>query len=288
MIYNRIGSAGTYQMRPNSGSRMQTTGNRRCTFCKDIEGNESIQYSHHVSECPYLKINICNNCFYRGHTAGYCPNKTRFSGMMNLATVANRELARNPEMDIETKLKHETTIMKFLGETDYRLNMMRILKGALKGNCKFCLNSQQYDPYNFWHNNHQICNCPRLALVVCKNCKQKGHCDKVCPKNIDKSVDMGPADLSNFNFVFTSLPKPKPSEPSSPELELSDSEENSDEEDNKKRGPRLMTQSANAFTNAYHDASQFILDFDQLDENPEENPKKKPKTFEEYMANLSI
>ena len=39
-------------------------------------------------------------------------------------------------------------------------------------------------------NNHSLAKCPRLALVVCRYCGNKGHTDRKCPKKQEKESRM--------------------------------------------------------------------------------------------------
>lgn len=153
-----------------------------CTICKFIPGNEDCMFSHCANNCPFMKTNICTNCFQTGHTPKYCTNRTVFVSAPRLTDVKRQCPAEEVEQEMLNRIiQHENAI-----------NKITILNGGYHGACTFCKNSRQYNPQNRWMNNHVLQTCPRLALVVCRCCGNRGHTDKKCPqKNQEEIVDDG-------------------------------------------------------------------------------------------------
>ena len=119
-----------------------------------------------------MKTNICTNCFQYGHTPKYCRNQKVFVSRPVLADVLKYRTGEEAEDEmLKRVIQHEKICEK-----------LAILNGHYTGACTFCRNSKQYNPCNRWMNNHTLAKCPRLALVVCRYCGQKGHTDRKCSK----------------------------------------------------------------------------------------------------------
>ena len=151
-----------------------------CTICKFIPGNEEYIFSHNAFGCPFMKTNICTNCFQYGHTPKYCQNQKVFTSPPLLTDVKRYYSGEAAEDEMLKRLVQHEKVCERLS----------ILNGGYTGACTFCRNSKQYNPCNRWMNNHSLSKCPRLALVVCRYCGNKGHTDRKCPKKQEKESRM--------------------------------------------------------------------------------------------------
>lgn len=164
-----------------------------CTICKFIPGNEEYIFTHTAFECPFMKTNICTNCFQYGHTPKYCKQQKVFVSRPVLADVERYRSGEDAEDEmLKRVIQYEKVCEK-----------LAILNGNYTGACTFCRNSKQYNPCNRWMNNHTLTKCPRLALVVCRFCGCKGHTDRKCQKKqqqetaCDSDEMMGGVDGEN-------------------------------------------------------------------------------------------
>lgn len=172
-------------------SNQQTYPNRTlCTFCSMIPDNAALMNTHTVSNCPYLKINICTNCFKRGHTQKYCTERNNVQVLkqkVHAETLAQEKVNKeslNMKEKYTLDIKLEIIKMRLNCAIEHQTHMYNVIhRGALKGQCNFCTKSKQYNEANVWQNNHTINICPKLAMVTCRTCHGRGHMDSHCPTN---------------------------------------------------------------------------------------------------------
>ena len=149
----------------------------------------------------------------------------------------------------------------------------RLAAGLIKGCCKYCANSKQYKEDDVWMNNHITSDCPRLALVQCSECRQRGHNASHCPlKAKPPPVELAHPMLG-MAFVFTSLPKmsvnkSKGTTTMSANIRIlkRKSSNNSDRPIIPRRRPRSLKQMTQEEIEKWEEMTQFILDFEQFEE----------------------
>lgn len=172
-----------------------------CNVCSYIPGNDRYVYTHNASECPFLKTVVCQNCLEMGHFDHQCragANMTALKkpGLLKYGpTTFVSDSCSSMDCDVDDKCDHclqkynerikmeircDIHNVKMLTNYESKVHRQDIINGSNKGQCNFCKNSKEYNENNVWFNNHIMKNCPRLALVVCKLCRGRGHNDKHC------------------------------------------------------------------------------------------------------------
>lgn len=206
------------QQQQQHQQRMQ----RKCTICEKIDGNQKIMHTHKVSECPFLKTNVCTICLEFGHMPSHCKNQP-IPPVRTPAFLLNTEDSNNERdgeivcmlcmesdetcidcgvkylEDMEKHVQKEKEKIRELCQyqdiLEKRSCRMAIINGFYQGLCGFCKNSKEYNPNNIWQNNHTIKNCPKLALTVCRSCGGKGHTDRYCKVSEDLNSMIEHIDL---------------------------------------------------------------------------------------------